>query len=68
MAPGRAVEPFDEDYEPVEGEEIALREEDYEPELCGCDGPHCLRCGCCEHQACEGGCVWATPALCSRCV
>lgn len=39
-----------------------------EPLLCGCNGPHCVACGCCEHQACDGGCIWATPNLCSRCV
>jgi hypothetical protein len=35
---------------------------------CPCAGPHCARCGCCAHRACEGGCTWATPTLCSRCV
>jgi hypothetical protein len=34
---------------------------------CGCDGPHCMSCGCCDHEPCEGGCIWATPNLCSRC-
>ncbi len=28
----------------------------------------CLGCGCSEDNPCEGGCVWATPDLCSRCV
>ncbi len=28
----------------------------------------CVCCGCSETQACPGGCVWATPTLCSRCV
>ena len=32
------------------------------------DGPVCQRCGCSDLQACPGGCVWATPDLCSRCV
>jgi hypothetical protein len=31
-------------------------------------GPTCVGCGCTEGNACEGGCVWATPTLCSRCV
>lgn len=35
---------------------------------CPCDGPFCAACGCCLHRACPGGCVWATPTLCSRCV
>lgn len=34
---------------------------------CDCSGPHCVECGCCEHQACPGGCVWAGPNLCSQC-
>jgi hypothetical protein len=28
----------------------------------------CARCGCSETRACSGGCCWATPTLCSRCV
>jgi hypothetical protein len=28
----------------------------------------CAGCGCSETRACEGGCVWATETLCSRCV
>lgn len=28
----------------------------------------CAGCGCSESRACEGGCVWATATLCSRCV
>lgn len=28
----------------------------------------CAACGCSESCACPGGCVWATPTLCSRCV
>ena len=27
----------------------------------------CRDCGCSESRACDGGCVWATPNLCSRC-
>lgn len=34
---------------------------------CACDGPHCRYCGCCEHNACPGGCVWALPDVCSAC-
>ena len=60
------------------GESIAL--EDIEPwvaigrqlcivaDVCPCDGPHCEKCGCCVHRACEGGCFWVTPTLCSACV
>jgi len=28
----------------------------------------CAACGCSDTRACEGGCVWATETLCSRCV
>lgn len=28
----------------------------------------CAACGCSETRACSGGCIWATRALCSRCV
>jgi hypothetical protein len=28
----------------------------------------CRVCGCDSLHACEGGCVWAAPDLCSRCV
>ncbi len=32
-------------------------------------GEHCcVICGCSESRACGGGCVWAKPNLCSRCV
>jgi hypothetical protein len=39
-----------------------------DPAPCTCDGPHCQNCGCCDENPCPGGCVWATPTLCSRCV
>lgn len=28
----------------------------------------CASCGCSESRACSGGCVWASKAVCSRCV
>jgi hypothetical protein len=28
----------------------------------------CLLCGCTDERACEGGCYWVAPGLCSRCV
>ena len=31
------------------------------------DEPHCRVCGCSEFDACEGGCYWVEPGLCSRC-
>jgi hypothetical protein len=27
----------------------------------------CVVCGCSESRPCVGGCVWATPNLCSQC-
>lgn len=27
----------------------------------------CLSCGCTDSVACEGGCYWVTPGLCSEC-
>lgn len=27
----------------------------------------CRQCGCAEDRACEGGCMWVAPALCSSC-
>jgi hypothetical protein len=31
-------------------------------------GPACRVCGCTDDRACPGGCSWAEPDLCSRCV
>ena len=31
-------------------------------------GPICRVCGCSEAAACEGGCAWARPDLCTACV
>ena len=31
-------------------------------------GPICRVCGCSEHDACDGGCAWAEPDLCTACV
>lgn len=30
--------------------------------------PTCLSCGCTEEFACDGGCGWAEPGRCTRCV
>jgi hypothetical protein len=27
----------------------------------------CIGCGCTDEHACEGGCSWAWPKVCSRC-
>ena len=48
-----------------------LRGSDDEPIFCDVcleAEPQCLTCGCTDAQACPGGCIWATPNLCSRCV
>lgn len=35
----------------------------------GCDAePCCIACGCTNDRPCPGGCIWAGPNLCSRCV
>lgn len=31
-------------------------------------GPRCRVCGCTEQTACDGGCRWVEPDLCSACV
>lgn len=31
------------------------------------DGLQCRECGCTEHHACEDGCYWVEPDLCSSC-
>ncbi len=28
----------------------------------------CLICGCTDSKACEGGCYWILPGICSKCV
>ena len=28
----------------------------------------CLICGCTDRKACEGGCYWVLPGICSKCV
>jgi hypothetical protein len=53
------------DYEYVEG--LVEEDDDYEPDPDDDLGPFCAECGCSQLKPCEGGCVWATPALCSRC-
>lgn len=35
-------------------------------ELTG-DPPTCRVCGCTDEQACDGGCTWVEPDLCSSC-
>lgn len=30
--------------------------------------PTCRECGCTDDRACEGGCYWAGPDICSNCV
>lgn len=32
------------------------------------DGQACRVCGCTQNNACEGGCYWVEPDLCSECV
>ncbi len=30
-------------------------------------GTVCRECGCTDHAACPGGCIWVQPDLCSTC-
>lgn len=32
-----------------------------------CGEQICVKCGCTETAACEGGCIWTEPGLCSQC-
>ena len=54
-------EDFDEEFDEL-AEELELEEGD------DLDVPHCRVCGCSEFHPCPGGCLWAAPDLCSRCV
>lgn len=64
MSPMFEDDYFDDDEPPEEFGQVEVAGTN----LCCCDGPHCEGCGCCEHAPCDGGCVWATPTLCSRCI
>lgn len=62
---------FEDDVDPVQAMfDVLDRQRTGNPAAvgCTCGGPYCARCGCCACQACPGGCVWATAALCSGCV
>jgi hypothetical protein len=37
------------------------------PSLAALGIRQCTRCGCTEEYACEGGCHWIGPLLCSSC-
>ena len=51
-------------------------EPEVEPRWLGADGlmrltageMTCRVCGCSDTRSCPGGCLWAAPNLCSRCV
>jgi hypothetical protein len=47
--------------------ESALRELDRQARIASGQETACFGCGCSETRACSGGCIWATPTLCSRC-
>lgn len=55
-------EPFFDDDDEFDPAEFIAADED------PLGGAFCQGCGCSEFEPCEGGCVWATPTLCSRCV
>lgn len=47
----------------AEVEDLGLGDEDLDA-----DAPTCRECGCSQLDPCPGGCIWAEPDLCSRCV
>ncbi len=64
------MDDFD-DYDPAVDDlvdALADRPDGIDAEFEDDEEPRCLGCGCSESHACPGGCVWATPTLCSRCV
>lgn len=52
----------------LEGEEMDAREAARQARIAAGVEHACASCGCSETRACPGGCVWAGPTLCSRCV
>lgn len=55
-------------YDP-DPDDLALEDEvfDLDPEDLEGAGPRCVGCGCTEDNPCDGGCIWASETLCSRC-
>lgn len=49
-------------------QERAYREFERQQAIAKGEETACRGCGCSDSRGCSGGCVWATPALCSRCV
>ena len=51
-------------------DEIFAASSDYplRPDLNTCGVRQCTGCGCTDNHACEGGCSWAGPTLCTTCV
>jgi hypothetical protein len=70
------IEPFEgedfgdvgEMYEPIDGIECGQRNRDIALLVAAGEIMQCRVCGCTDLQACPGGCIWAAPGLCSRCV
>jgi transcriptional regulator with XRE-family HTH domain len=56
---------------PSEVSAIEMGRDQAEPEvleaMAACYGPFCRVCGCTDEAACEGGCYWIEPDLCSAC-
>lgn len=69
------MSPFDDDFGDLDLEDDEDLEEDADDDdddgldeaPDAYDGPRCVKCGCSEDNPCEGGCIWASPFLCSRC-
>jgi hypothetical protein len=47
---------------------LALQVLDLVDRLLQDTGPHCHVCGCTELFACDEGCGWALPGVCTNCV
>ncbi len=41
---------------------------DNDPPVPASLGDICTRCGCSEHDACDDGCAWHAPGLCTSCI
>lgn len=54
------MEPFEPGYEPDDADRQFIEDP--------IDGPVCRVCGCSDEHACEGGCIWYSVDLCSKCV
>lgn len=66
----QVLELLDDDPEEVNDlmQERARNEFDRQRRIAAGTEQACASCGCSDSKSCSGGCVWATAALCSRCI